>query len=190
MLNIKIETSAHHVHLKKEDVEKLFGEGYELTEFKKLSQPGEFAANEMVAIRTEKGLIEKVRILGPVRSYSQAEISKTESYKLGLKPLTRESGDLENTSGAVLVGPKGEVVLEKGVILAYRHIHASTEQAQDRNLKHGQLVSVKVAGSKGLIFENVMVKVRDSFDWHMHIDTDEANAAGVDMENNIGEVII
>ena len=188
-IKVEVEVSAHHVHLSRKDVDKLFGKNYELTVFHPLSQPGEFAENEKVSIKTKAGILENVRILGPIRDYTQVEISKTEAFKLKLNPVIRESGDLESTPGATLIGPKGQVALKQGVILAYRHIHASTLQAKKYNLKHGKLVKVRIPGPRALVFENVMVKVRDNYDWHMHIDTDEADAAGVDRENNIGILI-
>lgn len=188
-IKIQVEVSAHHVHLSRKDVDKLFGKNHELRIMHPLSQPGEFAEYETISVKTKKGLLQNVRVLGPIRSYSQVEISKTEAYKLGLSPEIRESGDLEGTTGAVLIGPKGKVVLKQGVILAFRHIHASTKQAEKYKLKPGSLVNVKINGKRGLIFENVMIKVRDNYDWHMHIDTDEADAAGVDRINNIGFII-
>lgn len=189
-IKVKIEVSARHIHLNKKDFEKLFGKGAALGALKPLSQPGEFASNEVLTIKTAKNQISGVRVLGPIRDYTQVEISKTDAYFLGVKAYARESGDISNTPGISLIGPKGEVKLKEGVVLAYRHIHASTEQADKLNLKHGKLVKVRIGGERSLLFENVMIKVRDNYDWNMHLDTDEANAAGVDMENNQGEVLI
>ena len=189
-INITIEISARHIHLCQKDCDKLFGKNYQLKILKSLSQGGEFASKEVLTIKTKKNQIIGVRVLGPVRDYSQVEISKTDAYHLGLSPVSRESGDLQNTSGITLIGPMGEVKLKQGVILAYRHVHVSTLQAKKYNLKHSQLLKVKIGGDRALLFDNVMVKVRDNYDWRMHIDTDEANAAGIDMINNLGEVQI
>ena len=190
--NIKviIEISARHVHLSGEQIKKLFGQGYELTVLKKLSQDGEFASNEVVGIKTAKNILKNVRILGPTRDYTQVEISKTDAFYLGLDPLVRASGDLGDTPGLTIVGPKGEIDIPEGVILSYRHIHSSPSQAKKYGLKNRQIVKVKIAGRRGLVFDNVMVKVKEGFDWRMHVDTDEANAAGVDNSNNLGIVIV
>jgi len=189
-INIIIGISVRHVHLSRVYVDKLFGKGYRLTLLRHLSQSHEFAANEVVEIKTAKNSLKNVRVLGPNRDYTQVEISKTDAFYLGLNPLIKMSGDLDGTPGLTIVGPKGEADIPEGVILAYRHIHCSKAQANKYGLKHGQLVKVRVKGQRGLIFENVVVKVKDVFNWRMHIDTDEANAAGIDNSNNVGEVII
>jgi propanediol utilization protein len=184
-----IEISARHVHLAQADLEKLFGKGFQLTKLKALSQRDEFAANETVDL-TAKNIIKHVRVLGPDRDYTQIEISKTDAFYLGLSPLVRDSGDLQGTPGITIVGPAGEVDVEQGVILSHRHIHCSSLEAQKHGLKEGQLVKVKVNGQRGVVFDKVMIKVREGYVWRMHIDTDEANAAGVDDSNNIGEIIV
>ena len=187
-IKVPIEISARHVHLSQKDINKLFGKNYQLTILKSLSQPHEFACNETVKIKTKSGEL-TARILGPIRDESQIEISKTEAVKLGLTPPIRESHDLVNTPGITLVGPVGSIKLKSGVILAWRHIHASDEQAKKYNLKHGSLVSVAVKGERSVIFNQVEIKVHPDFDWHMHIDTDEGNAANI-TSGEIGEVII
>jgi propanediol utilization protein len=188
-VKVEIEVSARHVHLSQKDVEKLFGKGYQLKLLKVLSQPAEFACQETVIIKTKTAEL-KARILGPVREQTQVEVSKTEAIKLGLNPPVRQSHDLARTPGVTLVGPQGSVKLKEGVILAWRHIHCSDKQAAKYGLKHGKLVSVAVTGQRSVIFNQVEVKVHPDYDWHMHVDTDEANAAGLDPDNKTGEVII
>ena len=180
-----VETSAHHVHLSQKDLETLFGEGYELTVKKELSQPGQYAAQEKVTVVGERG--EKaMSVLGPVRSESQVEVSLTDARALGLKALVRESGDLEGTNGCVLKGPKGQITLEKGVIAAKRHIHMTPADAENFNVKNGQIVKVRVdTDGRSLIFDDVVIRVKDTYALAMHIDTDESNAAGGPKEGTI-----
>ncbi len=179
MKQIPVGVSNRHIHLKKEHVEQLFGEGYELKVFKELSQPGEFAAEETVTIRTQKSEIQHVRILGPIRSLTQVEISKTDSFALGVKAPIRSSGNIEGTPGITIIGPKGEINVENGVIVAERHIHMTTDDAASFGVRDGQYVSVKIPGERGLIFNQVLIRVKDTYALDMHIDTDEANAAGL-----------
>ncbi|MFC1534943.1 acetate/propionate family kinase [Thermodesulfobacteriota bacterium] len=176
---IPIETSAHHVHLSKEDVDKLFGQGHELTFFKELSQPGQFACKEIVNLIGPKGRVERVRILGPVRNKSQVEISMTEEFKLGIKAPIRASGDLEGTPGIILEGPEGICEISEGVICALRHIHATPEDALSFGLKDRDISMVKVEGERTLVFGDVLVRVSPDFSLNMHIDTDEANSASI-----------
>lgn len=186
---VPIEISARHIHLSAKDIETLFGKGYRIKPLKVLSQPAEFAAKEVVVIKTAKGEL-KVRILGPEREKTQIELSRTEAFKLGLNPPVRESHDLDGTPGLTVVGPKGSVRLRSGVIIAWRHIHSSPKQAALHGLRHGSIVSVSVQGERSLVFNQVEIKVNDDYDWHMHIDTDEANAAGLPSAGANGEVII
>lgn len=176
---VPVGVSARHVHLTQEHVEILFGEGYQLTEFKPLSQPGQFAANEQVAVVGTKGQFDKVRILGPARPASQVEISRTDSFAIGVKAPVRESGKIDGTPGVKLVGPKGELELEQGVIVAARHIHFHTSEAAAWGIKDKDLLKVRFGGERGVVFENVIARVSDSFKLDMHIDTDEANAASI-----------
>ncbi|MNB91588.1 phosphate propanoyltransferase [Paenibacillus camerounensis] len=175
---VPVGVSARHIHLTQEHVEALFGAGYQLTEFKPLSQPGQFAANEQVAVIGSKGKFDKVRILGPARPASQLEISRTDSFSLGVKAPVRESGHIDGTPGITLKGPAGEVELETGVIIAARHIHFHTSEAEAWGIADKQLLKVRLGGERGLVLENVLARVSDSFKLDMHIDTDEANAAG------------
>ncbi|MBQ3413035.1 MAG: phosphate propanoyltransferase [Oscillospiraceae bacterium] len=180
MASVIIETSARHVHVTEEDLHKLFGEGYELTVRKELSQPGQFASGERVTIVGPKRSLENVSILGPCRKQSQVEISATDARSIGISAPVRESGDLEGTPGCKLVGPAGEVDLEKGVIVAKRHIHLDTKTAAEFGLEDKQIVCAKVnTPERSLIFGDVVVRVSDSYAPAMHVDTDEGNAAGI-----------
>ncbi len=176
---IPIGVSNRHIHLTNEDLEKLFGEGYELVVAKELSQPGEFAAKETVTIKTEKAEISKVRILGPIRKFTQVEISKTDARKLGVDAPIRASGNIDGTPGITLIGPKGSLEIEKGVIIAERHIHMTPQDADTFQVKDGQYVSVKVEGNRGLVFNQVLIRVKDTYALDMHIDTDEANSGSI-----------
>ncbi|MBQ1878087.1 MAG: phosphate propanoyltransferase [Erysipelotrichaceae bacterium] len=181
-----VETSARHVHVTQETLEKLFGEGYQLTCKKELSQPGQFASNEKVTVRGPRGEL-KCSILGPCRKLNQIEVSLTEARQLGINALVRESGDIEGTAGCTLVGPCGEVELENGVIAAKRHIHMTVADAANYGVTNGEIVNVKVNTRNGreLVFGDVVVRVSDSYALAMHIDTDESNAAGAPNEGEI-----
>lgn len=179
-MQIKIEVSARHVHLTKQDLEQLFGEGYELVEEKKLSQPGQFASTAKLTLVGPKRQIENVRVLGPCRSATQIEISKTDSFSLGVTAPIRLSGKIIGSGSIKLVGPNGVVELKEGAIVAKRHIHMNPEQARKYNVSQGQNVKVQVDGPRALTFEQVEVRIDEEFDASMHIDTDEANAAGLD----------
>lgn len=171
--------SARHVHLSLTDVEALFGRGYRLKKLRDLSQPGQFACEEQVTLIGPKGSLESVRVLGPERRDSQVEISVTDSFKVGIEPVVRMSGNIEGTPGGKLIGPAGEVALKQGIIVAARHLHMSAEEAAAYGLKNGDIVSVKKAGARAMIFGNVAVRSGEGHSLEMHIDTDEANAAGM-----------
>lgn len=173
---IPIGVSNRHIHVSQEDLEVLFGKGYQLTKKADLKQPGQYASNETVTIRGVKGEFENVRILGPTRAVSQVEISKTDSFRLGIKPPIRESGNLENTPGIQLIGPMGIVELEAGAIVALRHIHMTPEQANSLGVKDKDIVSVETFGQRKGVFGDVLVRVSDKFSLEMHVDVDEANA--------------
>ena len=169
--------SNRHIHLSEQDLAALFGVDYQLSKFKDLKQPGEFAAKETVTLVGPKGVIQNVRILGPTRPKTQVEISRTDSFALGVKAPVRESGKLEGSGSVTLVGPLGSVTIPEGVICALRHIHMSTSDAQILNLKDRSMVKVKVPGERELVFSQVLLRVSDNFALEMHLDTDEANAA-------------
>jgi acetate kinase len=174
-----VEISAHHIHLTQEHVEALFGKGHQLTKHADLSQPGQYACKEQLTIVGPKGRIERVRILGPARKYSQVEIAMTEQFKLGIHPPIRESGDLADTPGCVLESPTGSVQIDRGVICALRHIHMSPEDALRYGVRDKSFVRVRIEGDRELTFGDVLVRVDPSFKLAMHIDTDEGNAASV-----------
>ena len=176
---VLVETSARHVHVSRRVLNILFGEGYELTHKKDLSQPGQFACEERVQVIGPKNSFPAVSILGPVRPETQVELSAGDARAIGVKAPIRESGDLKGSAGCKIVGPKGEVELEDGVIIAKRHIHATPEDAEKYGLVDKQIVSVKVdTPERSLIFGDVVVRVSKNYALAMHIDTDESNAAG------------
>lgn len=176
---VPVGISNRHLHLKQADIDTLFGAGYQLTNFKDLSQPGQYACAEKVDLVGPKGTIKGVRILGPARGASQVEISVTDSYKLGVPAMVRNSGDIDGTPGVTLVGPQGEVVLDKGVIIAARHIHMHTSDAEAMGFKDKDIVKVKVDGARAMVLENVLLRVHPEYALDFHIDTDEGNAAGL-----------
>lgn len=182
---IPVGISNRHIHLSKVDLEALFGQGYELSEMKPLSQPGQYAAEETVTIVGAKGEIERVRILGPVRKETQIEISRTDSFVLGVKPPVRDSGDIEGTPGLKVIGPNGEVELERGVIIASRHVHFHPSDAERFGVQNGQKIMLRTSGERALILENVVVRVHDTYALDCHLDTDEGNAAGL----NTGDTV-
>ena len=174
-----VETSARHVHLTEETFKVLFGEDATLTVKKELSQPGQYACEERVTVVGPKKELAGVSILGPYRKADQVEISLTDARSIGLPGVVRESGDLANTPGCTLIGPKGQVTISEGVIVAKTHIHATTKDAADLNVTNGQVVKVKLeTEGRSLIFDDVVVRVSDTYALAMHIDTDESNAAG------------
>lgn len=186
MKKILVETSARHVHVTQEDLEILFGKGYQLTHKKDLSQPGQFASNERVTVVGAKKEIPNVSILGPVRSATQVELSLTDARSAGIQALVRESGDIADTSGCKLVGPCGEVEIKEGVIAAKRHIHMTPADAKEFGVEDKQVVSVKVeSNGRSLVFGDVVCRVSDQYALAMHIDTDEANACGGATEGEI-----
>jgi acetate kinase len=174
-----VEVSAHHIHLTQEHVEALFGKGHRLTKHADLSQPGQYACKEQLAIVGPKGRIERVRVLGPARKYTQIEIAMTEQFKLGIQPPIRESGDIADTPGCTLESPTGSVKVDRGVICAWRHIHMTPADALRYGVRDKSLVRVRIAGNRELVFGDVLVRVDPNFALAMHIDTDEANAADV-----------
>jgi acetate kinase len=174
-----VEVSAHHIHLTQEHVEALFGKGHQLTKHADLSQPGQYACKEQLAIVGPKGRIERVRVLGPTRKYTQIEIAMTEQFKLGVHPPIRESGDIADTPGCTLESPTGSVQVDRGVICALRHVHMTPEDALRYGVRDKSFVRVRIAGDRELVFGDVLVRVDPSFSLAMHIDTDEANAASV-----------
>lgn len=176
---VPVGISNRHLHLSAEDLARLFGEQYALTPIKDLTQKGQFAAKETVSLRTSKGELPNVRVLGPTRPQTQIEISMTDGFKLGIQAPIRESGQIEGSPGITMTGPLGSIVIEQGVIIASRHIHIDEADAKKHKVTNGQVVAVSTDGPRGMIFKNVVVRVRHDFVTDFHIDTDEANAAGL-----------
>ncbi len=177
---VPVGVSNRHIHLTQEHVEILFGKGYELTPCKDLSQPGQYACKELLTIvGPSLRPIEKVRVLGPVRKASQVEISRTDSFVLKVKPPVRESGDIKGSAPITIIGPKGVVTLDEGCIIANRHIHMSIDEGAAFGLKDGDYVNVEANGERKTLFYDVQVRVHKDFRLEMHIDTDDANAAGI-----------
>ena len=187
---VKVEISARHIHISRKDLDALFGVGYELKKYKDLSQVGEFASEETVSILSDSGSIDNLRILGPIRKDTQVEISLTDSKKLKMVVPIRISGDTESTPGIRIKGPKGEIYIEKGVIIAKRHFHCCLNTANELGLKNGSNVKVKIGGIRGLIFDNVEVRVEEGFNDAVHLDTDEGNACTDNGVCLMGEVIV
>ncbi|MDR3288452.1 MAG: phosphate propanoyltransferase [Peptococcaceae bacterium] len=175
-LQVPVGISNRHIHLTDEHVAALFGAGHQLTKTKELSQPGQFACEETLTLVGPKGKMEGVRVLGPSRKASQIELAATDTFKLGVKPPVRDSGDHAGTPGVELVGPKGSVKLDAGVIIAARHIHMAPEDAQKYQLKDGDRVKVLVGGPRGGVLSEVLIRVSPSYLLDMHVDTDEGNA--------------
>ncbi|MCL2171409.1 MAG: phosphate propanoyltransferase [Defluviitaleaceae bacterium] len=186
--NVKIGVSARHIHLCRGDMDVLFGANSELTRRVEL-MGGQFAAEQTVTIVSQKmRTIENVRVLGPLRGASQLEISATDAVKLGIAAPARDSGDLADAAPISVIGPAGAIHLPRGCIIARRHIHMSPEDAITAGAADGDMVSVRTNGDRGLIFDNVKIRIDKSFTTEMHIDTDEANAAGI-KTGDIGQII-
>ena len=185
---VPIALSNRHLHISREDLDTLFGKGYELTNIKDLSQPGQYACDERVDIVGPRSTIKGVRILGPIRSNTQIEVSKFDARALGIDGVVRASGDIANTPGCTIVGPKGQIDLKEGIIVAARHIHMHTSDAPEFGLKDGDVVKVRAGNERAVVFENVVVRVHPDFALDMHIDIEEGNAAGVG-NGDMGEII-
>lgn len=175
---IEVEASGRHIHLSDEHLQILFGSGYTLTKVKDLSQPGQYACKERVTITGPKGSIKNVIVLGPTRKETQIEVSLTDALSLGIKIPVRESGHIENTPGLTISTERGSITLNKGLIVAKRHIHITPEDAEKFGVKDKENVKVEVLGERPLIFEDTVIRVNPNFRTYMHIDYDEANACG------------
>jgi putative phosphotransacetylase len=188
-MKVLVEVSARHLHLTEADFKALFGEGAALTFRKALSQPGEFLSFERVDVIGPKRTIGNVAVLGPLRAKSQVEMSMTDLKTLGASAPVRESGDVAGSAPIELIGPKGKVVLSEGLIVAKRHVHMTPADAAAAGVSDKQIVSVRVPGTRPLVFGDVVVRVRDTFALALHIDTDEGNAAGVEALDLYGEIL-
>jgi putative phosphotransacetylase len=179
-LGIPVSVSGRHAHVTRGVLDRLYGEGFRLTKLRDLGQPGEFASEQVVTIvgRSMRA-IERVRLLGPVRGYTQVELSRTDAVRLGLDAPTRRSGDLAGSESITLVGPAGSVILKEGAIRATRHIHMTERDAAEHRVADGDLVRVRFPGARGLVFENVLIRVAKDAALELHLDTDDANAAEI-----------
>ena len=190
-MQVIIEISGHHCHISRKDLDIIYGQGYKLTPVKPLSQTGQFAAKETVTIKVGNKKIEDVRILGPERKHTQVEISLTEAYELKIKPPIAECTCPSKSNGCVLVeiiGPKDKI-RRCAIIIAHRHFHLDPKTAKKLKIKKGQVVSVKTSGKRSLTFHNILVRIDPSFKPRIHLDTDEANAAGL-KNGEKGKIII
>ncbi len=176
-MKIPIGVSVRHAHLKREHMEVLFGKNYRLERFRELYQPVQYATEYTIKLVGPKGELKNVRVLGPENDYSQIEISKTDAYYLGVNPPVRVSGDIAESESIKLVGPKGELKLEEGCIIATRHIHMHTIEAENYQIKPDDLLDIQVGTIKPTILRGVSVKIKDTYQLELHIDTDDANAA-------------
>lgn len=179
--------SNRHLHLSQADLEILFGPGAQLTNFRDLKQPGQFACEEKVNLIGPKGTLSGVRVLGPTRKQTQVEVSRTDSFTLGINPPLRDSGDLAGSASLILEGPAGRVEMSEGVIIAKRHVHFHPSEAEPLGIKDKDMITVRFGGERGLAFENVLARVNEAFALEFHVDIDEANAAFL---KNGDEVII
>lgn len=177
--------SNRHGHLTREHTEILFGPGKRLTSLRPLLQPGQFACNELVTIATSKGVLPNVRLIGPERKYTQVEVSRSEAVRLGLNPPIRQSGELDNTPGCVIIGPAGSIIINRGVILAGRHLHCHTSEGEALGLTNRQVIRMRVGGERGGVMENVLVRVHPEFKLEYHVDTDEANGFGLSSGDHV-----
>lgn len=177
MIKIPIEISNRHVHLSRKDVDVLFGKNHQLKVYRELSQPGQFAAEEKIVLDHAGNKIENVRIIGPERKETQVELLTSDCEKLGITVPTRDSGDLKKTPGIKLIGPKGEVKIKKGVIVAQRHLHASEDDAKKLKLKDKQVVKIKASD---VIFDNILVRVGKNYKLAVHLDRDEGNSTNIE----------
>jgi len=175
-MKVSVGVSNRHIHLKKEDLEILFGKNYKLENIKSLNQPDQFMSNSKVKIKTDKDEIDNVRIIGELREYTQVEISKTDAYKLGINPPIRKSGDIKDSSPITIVGPNGELNLKEGCIIADRHIHITPKQKELYGFNDVDSVSILINGEKSGILNNVHFSVSENAYYELHLDTDDANA--------------
>lgn len=178
-MKVSVGLSNRHLHVSREDLDVLFGKDYELNHLKDLSQPGQYAAQEVVDLVGPKGVLKNVRILGPVRNSTQIEVSFADARALGVSAPVRESGKIQGTPGCKLVGPQGEVEISEGVIVAARHIHMHSDDAVKFGVYDKELVNVETDGARGIVFKNVLVRADDSFALELHLDIEEGNAAGL-----------
>lgn len=180
-LDIPVGVSNRHCHLTEAHFKILFGAGAAPKKVKAIKQPGFYAAEELIDVQGPKGVIKKVRLVAPYRAHTQIELAVTDALAAGLKPPVRESGDVKGSAGATLIGPAGKVEIKEGVIIAQRHLHFSPDEAKNWGMTSGEVVRVRAGtgGGRSTVFEDVVVRVSDKYSLEFHVDTDEANAAGI-----------
>ncbi len=180
-LDIPAGVSVKHCHLTKEHFKILFGASAEPKRVKDIKQPGFYAAEEMIDVQGPKGVLKKIRLVAPYRDHTQIEIAVSDALAIGLKPPVRESGDVKGSAGAILIGPAGKVEIKEGVIIAQRHLHFSPSEAKSLAIASGEVVRVRAGanGGRSTVFEDVVVRVSEKYSLEFHVDTDEANAAGI-----------
>ncbi|MBI2787959.1 MAG: phosphate propanoyltransferase [Elusimicrobia bacterium] len=180
-LDIPAGVSVKHCHLTKEHFKILFGASAEPKRVKDIKQPGFYAAEEMIDVQGPKGVLKKIRLVAPYRDHTQIEIAVSDAMAIGLKPPVRESGAVKGSAGAILIGPAGKVEIKEGVIIAQRHLHFSPSEAKSLGIASGEVVRVRAGAGQGrsTVFEDVVVRVSDKYSLEFHVDTDEANAAGI-----------
>ena len=176
---VQVEVSARHVHLSSSDVVKLFGEGATLTPSRDLSQPGQFLSEERVTLIGPKGKFSNTAVLGPARSQTQIELSKGDTFALGISAPVRDSGDIAGSGKITIEGPKGQITVPEGAIIAKRHIHVPEKFAKSHGMKDGDIVNVEIFTDRPVVLKDVLLRVNDNYSYRMHIDIDEANAANV-----------
>lgn len=189
MIKVSVGVSNRHAHLTQEQIEILFGKGYTLTFFREIVQPDEFVSGEKIDVRGPKGILKDVRIMGPAREQAQIEMTLTNARSIGVEAQIRISADVEGSSGVTLVGPMGEYELKEGVIAAIRHLHMTPKDAERLGVKEGQKVAVETFGERAVIFKNVVVRIDEFFSLELHLDTDEANAAGIKHGDEVALVL-
>jgi putative phosphotransacetylase len=180
-LAIPVGVSNRHCHLTEEHFKILFGRNAEPKKVKNIKQPGFYAAEEIIDVKGPKGVIKKIRLVAPYRAHTQIELAVTDAFVIGINPPVRESGDVKGSAGATLIGPAGQVDIKEGVIIAQRHLHFSPAEAKSLGVTSGEVVRVRCGTGKGrsTVFEDVVVRVSDKYSLEFHVDTDEANAAGI-----------
>lgn len=188
-IEVVIEGSGKHCHVTREALDALYGQGYELEVKNWLSQPGQYVSNQKVTVVGPKNRMD-VSIIGPCRKHTQVELSYTDAVSIGLRPPVRESGHLENSPGCTIIGPKGQVTTENGVIVAKRHIHLTPEDAERFGIHDQQIVKVRCEGPRALIFDEVVCRVSPEYATFMHIDYDELNAAAIRSKDPIGKILL
>lgn len=180
-LDIPAGVSVKHCHLTREHFKILFGASAEPKRVKDIKQPGFYAAEEMIDVKGPKGVLKKIRLVAPYRDHTQIEIAVSDAMAIGIKPPVRESGSVKGSAGAILIGPAGQVEIKEGVIIAQRHLHFSPSEAKSLGIASGEVVRVRAGanGGRSTVFEDVVVRVSDKYSLEFHVDTDEANAAGI-----------